>query len=144
MFDSLPRFLIDPSSLLLMMIDVVTVLLPITCCLAQSTKHKSFQEEKENNHNNTLKIMTLPQTIRLLLVVLLVGVTSLTSVVNGFNVGNDARRRVQVVSSSTTSSSSLRMTILSYGGKKKNFKPGTPLSKALPQIGLKPKYSCKK
>jgi hypothetical protein len=95
--------------------------------------------------HNTLKTMTLPQTIRLLLVVLLVSVASLTSVANGFNVGNDARRRVQVVSSSTTiTSSSLRMTVLSYGGKKKNFKPGTPLSKALPQIGLKPKYSCKK
>ena len=93
------------------------------------------------NISTSYQAMTLSQTIRLLLVVLLVGVASLTSVANGFNVGNDARRRVQVVS---TTSSSLRMTILSYGGKKKNFKPGTPLSKALPQIGLKPKYSCKK
>ena len=96
------------------------------------------------NISTSYQAMTLSQTIRLLLVVLLVGVASLTSLANGFNVGNDARRRAQVVSSSTTTSSSLRMTILSYGGKKKNFKPGTPLSKALPQIGLKPKYSCKK
>mmetsp|Transcript_16141 Transcript_16141/g.40472 ORF Transcript_16141/g.40472 Transcript_16141/m.40472 type:complete len:119 (-) Transcript_16141:1440-1796(-) len=44
----------------------------------------------------------------------------------------------------THKSSSLHMTVLSYNGKKKNFKPGTPLSKALPQIGIKPKYSCKK
>ena len=36
------------------------------------------------------------------------------------------------------------MTVLSNGTKKKNFKPGTPLSKALPQIGIKPRYSCKK
>jgi hypothetical protein len=41
-------------------------------------------------------------------------------------------------------SSSLTMTVLSYNGKKKNFKPGSPLSKALPAIGIKPKYSCKK
>mmetsp|Transcript_12129 Transcript_12129/g.13014 ORF Transcript_12129/g.13014 Transcript_12129/m.13014 type:complete len:159 (-) Transcript_12129:414-890(-) len=46
--------------------------------------------------------------------------------------------------SSSSKSSQLRMTVLSYGGKKKNFKAGTPLSKALPQIGIKPRYSCKK
>eukprot|EP00531_Pseudo-nitzschia_arenysensis_P003304 CAMPEP_0116142950 /NCGR_PEP_ID=MMETSP0329-20121206/15184_1 /TAXON_ID=697910 /ORGANISM="Pseudo-nitzschia arenysensis, Strain B593" /LENGTH=118 /DNA_ID=CAMNT_0003638225 /DNA_START=68 /DNA_END=424 /DNA_ORIENTATION=+ len=41
-------------------------------------------------------------------------------------------------------SSSLHMTVLSYNGKKKNFKPGSPLSKALPAIGIRPRYSCKK
>merc|ERR1712232_214772 len=41
-------------------------------------------------------------------------------------------------------SSSLGMTVLSNGMKKKDFKPGTPLSRALPQIGIKPRYSCKK
>lgn len=41
-------------------------------------------------------------------------------------------------------SSSLGMTILTYNGKKKNFKAGSPLSRALPAIGIRPKYSCKK
>jgi ferredoxin len=36
------------------------------------------------------------------------------------------------------------MTVLSYNGKKKDFKPGTPLSKAVAALGVKPTYSCKK
>jgi hypothetical protein len=42
------------------------------------------------------------------------------------------------------SASSLQMTMLSYNGKKKDFKAGTPLSKAVAQLGVKPTYSCKK
>jgi len=38
----------------------------------------------------------------------------------------------------------LRMTVLSYKGKKKDFKAGSPLSKACANLGVKPKYSCKK
>ena len=41
-------------------------------------------------------------------------------------------------------STTLQMTVLSYNGKKKDFKPGTPLSTAVAQLGIKPKYSCKK
>jgi len=41
-------------------------------------------------------------------------------------------------------SSSLQMTVLSYNGKKKNFKPGSPLSNAVRQLGVPVKYSCKK
>mmetsp|Transcript_6917 Transcript_6917/g.20316 ORF Transcript_6917/g.20316 Transcript_6917/m.20316 type:complete len:123 (-) Transcript_6917:138-506(-) len=44
----------------------------------------------------------------------------------------------------STSSSALQMTVLTYGTKKKDFKPGTPLSKAVAQLGVKPRYSCKK
>ncbi|CAB9506011.1 expressed unknown protein [Seminavis robusta] len=40
--------------------------------------------------------------------------------------------------------SALKMTILTYGNKKKDFKPGTPLKTALPQLGVKPVYSCRK
>ena len=40
--------------------------------------------------------------------------------------------------------SSLQMTILSYNGKKKDFKAGSPLSSAAAALGVKPKYSCKK
>jgi hypothetical protein len=36
------------------------------------------------------------------------------------------------------------MTILSYNGKKKDFKAGSPLSKAVEQLGIKPTYSCRK
>jgi len=38
----------------------------------------------------------------------------------------------------------LKMTVLSYNGKKKNFPPGSPLSKAVSALGVKVKYSCKK
>ena len=40
--------------------------------------------------------------------------------------------------------SSLQMTILTYNGKKKDFKAGSPLSSAAAALGVKPKYSCKK
>mmetsp|Transcript_24770 Transcript_24770/g.30442 ORF Transcript_24770/g.30442 Transcript_24770/m.30442 type:complete len:133 (+) Transcript_24770:118-516(+) len=39
---------------------------------------------------------------------------------------------------------SLSMTVLTYNGKKKNFKAGSPLKKAAAALGVKPKYSCKK
>mmetsp|Transcript_1102 Transcript_1102/g.1648 ORF Transcript_1102/g.1648 Transcript_1102/m.1648 type:complete len:113 (+) Transcript_1102:395-733(+) len=42
------------------------------------------------------------------------------------------------------SSSELQMTVLTYNGKKQNFKPGTPLKAACAKLGVKPKYSCKK
>mmetsp|Transcript_15282 Transcript_15282/g.42410 ORF Transcript_15282/g.42410 Transcript_15282/m.42410 type:complete len:120 (-) Transcript_15282:638-997(-) len=64
-------------------------------------------------------------------------VASLSAVVHGFQNVNTQRPAIN-------KSSSLQMTILTYNGKKKNFKAGTPLSKALPQIGIKPRYSCKK
>ena len=41
-------------------------------------------------------------------------------------------------------SSALHMTVLTYNGKKKDFKAGSPLSKAVQQLGIKPRYSCKK
>jgi ferredoxin len=40
--------------------------------------------------------------------------------------------------------SSLQMTVLSYNGKKKDFKPGSPLKSAVAALGVKPKYSCQK
>lgn len=43
-----------------------------------------------------------------------------------------------------SSSSSLQMTVLTYNGKKKNFKAGSPLKNAVSQLGLRPRYSCKK
>lgn len=48
------------------------------------------------------------------------------------------------VAATASPSSSLRMTVLSYNGKKKDFKAGTPLSKAVASLGVKPTYSCKK
>ena len=38
----------------------------------------------------------------------------------------------------------LEMTVLAYGGKKKNFKAGSSLKSAVSALGVKPKYSCKK
>ena len=45
---------------------------------------------------------------------------------------------------STLPTTDLQMTVLSYNGKKKDFKAGSPLSKAVAQLGVKVKYSCKK
>ena len=42
------------------------------------------------------------------------------------------------------SSSALEMTVLTYGSKKKDFKPGSKLSAACASLGVKPRYSCKK
>jgi hypothetical protein len=44
----------------------------------------------------------------------------------------------------TKSAAPLKMTLLTYGNKKKDFKPGTPLKTAVAQLGVKPKYSCNK
>ena len=38
----------------------------------------------------------------------------------------------------------LDMTVLSYGGKKRNFKAGSSLKSAASALGVKPKYSCRK
>jgi hypothetical protein len=42
------------------------------------------------------------------------------------------------------SSTNLKMTVLTYNGKKKDFKAGSPLKNACANLGVKPKYSCKK
>lgn len=44
----------------------------------------------------------------------------------------------------TTSTLAMQMTVLTYNGKKKNFKAGSPLSVAVAQLGVPVKYSCKK
>mmetsp|Transcript_6375 Transcript_6375/g.18754 ORF Transcript_6375/g.18754 Transcript_6375/m.18754 type:complete len:113 (-) Transcript_6375:110-448(-) len=38
----------------------------------------------------------------------------------------------------------LQMTVLTSGGRKKDFKPGSPLKDAVAALGVKPKYSCRK
>ena len=40
--------------------------------------------------------------------------------------------------------SALQMTVLTYKGKKKNFKAGSPMKNAAAGLGVKPRYSCKK
>lgn len=42
------------------------------------------------------------------------------------------------------SASSLQMTILTYNGKKKNFRAGSPLKNAVSGLGVKVTYSCRK
>jgi hypothetical protein len=46
--------------------------------------------------------------------------------------------------SATTTTTSLEMTVLSYNGKKKDFKSGSSLKSAVAALGVKPKYSCTK
>ena len=41
------------------------------------------------------------------------------------------------------SATSLEMTVLTYNGKKKDFKSGSSLKSACSALGVKPKYSCK-
>mmetsp|Transcript_2429 Transcript_2429/g.5425 ORF Transcript_2429/g.5425 Transcript_2429/m.5425 type:complete len:112 (+) Transcript_2429:94-429(+) len=40
--------------------------------------------------------------------------------------------------------SPLHMTVLTHKGKKKNFKPGSPMKNAASGLGIKPRYSCRK
>jgi hypothetical protein len=49
-----------------------------------------------------------------------------------------------LLASSKSTTTTLAMTVLSYNGKKMDFKPGTPLSRAVQQLGVNVKYSCKK
>lgn len=42
------------------------------------------------------------------------------------------------------SSTALDMTVLTYNGKKKNFRAGSPMKNAASALGVKPRYSCKK
>ncbi|MGK3750804.1 MAG: hypothetical protein ACI8RD_003104 [Bacillariaceae sp.] len=51
--------------------------------------------------------------------------------------------RTATTATTTTSTSSLHMTVLTYKGKKKDFKAGSPLKSAVASLGVKPKYSCK-
>mmetsp|Transcript_11512 Transcript_11512/g.16113 ORF Transcript_11512/g.16113 Transcript_11512/m.16113 type:complete len:115 (+) Transcript_11512:136-480(+) len=58
--------------------------------------------------------------------------------------GTDAFVPNQPSSFSTKTSSTELFTVLSYNGKKKDFKAGSPLKNACANLGVKPKYSCKK
>jgi hypothetical protein len=77
-----------------------------------------------------MKLVTLLSTFILLML------ANCAPSVGGFSIPTPSNRPL--------SSSVLRMTVLTYGSKKKDFKPGTPLSKAVEQLGVKPRYSCKK
>lgn len=90
-------------------------------------------EESHTTKDTQASKMT---SIQLSFLVVLV-VAALASTVHGFSNMNGHGSAIR-------KSSSLYMTVLSYNGKKKNFKAGSPLSKALPALGIKPRYSCKK
>ena len=45
---------------------------------------------------------------------------------------------------SARTSTALDMTVLSYNGKKKDFKEGSPMKVAVKQLGVPVKYSCSK
>jgi hypothetical protein len=57
---------------------------------------------------------------------------------DAFSVGFTASRPAAVAPTA------LSMTVLTYNGKKKDFKAGSPLSTACQQLGVKVTYSCKK
>jgi hypothetical protein len=58
---------------------------------------------------------------------------------NAFSVGFTTASRPAAVAPTA-----LSMTVLTYNGKKKDFKAGSPLSTACQQLGVKVTYSCKK
>jgi hypothetical protein len=78
-------------------------------------------------------------TIALLLALAFMAV----SIGNAFTITTSHSHSHRLLSSSSPSSSSLHMTILTYGGKKKDFKAGSPLKAACAALGVKPKYSCR-
>lgn len=47
-------------------------------------------------------------------------------------------------SSSIQRTAPLEMTVLTYNGKKKDFRAGSPMKNAASALGVKPRYSCKK
>ncbi|GKY99320.1 hypothetical protein MPSEU_000887100 [Mayamaea pseudoterrestris] len=69
--------------------------------------------------------------------IILVGL-SLLAHSNAFSVVQPTQSRRSAVSTT------LDMTVLTYGTKKKDFKPGSPLSSAVKALGVPVKYSCKK
>jgi hypothetical protein len=73
--------------------------------------------------------------MRLLVALLLVVI----SLVNGFSLVPLDRSSLL-----RASDSKLHMTILTYKGKKKDFKAGSPLKVAVKQLGVPVKYSCNK
>jgi hypothetical protein len=92
---------------------------------------------------STCLCLRVPATMRsitkgfILIMLCLVGKRT----VDGFVIGLPPSALLASSSSTTTT---LAMTVLSYNGKKMDFKPGTPLSRAVQQLGVKVKYSCKK
>ena len=47
-------------------------------------------------------------------------------------------------SSSIQRTAPLEMTVLTYNGKKKDFRAGSPMKNAASGLGIKPRYSCRK
>ena len=72
------------------------------------------------------------------LIAFLVAFIASACAVDGFSVQLSAAAR------SSSSSWALQMTVLTYGSKKKDFKPGSPLKNACSALGVQPRYSCKK
>jgi ferredoxin len=70
---------------------------------------------------------------------LLLAVCSVLSGCNGFGSLSDTSFALR-----RPAGTALSMTVLSYNGKKKDFPPGSSLEKAIAQLGVKVKYSCKK
>jgi hypothetical protein len=81
----------------------------------------------------------LSLTSKMRIVALLLACFSVSFHVNAFSVVPSASS-----SSHRAVTTSLRMTVLTYGSKKKDFKPGSAMSSAMSALGVPIKYSCKK
>mmetsp|Transcript_62470 Transcript_62470/g.94348 ORF Transcript_62470/g.94348 Transcript_62470/m.94348 type:complete len:114 (+) Transcript_62470:165-506(+) len=67
----------------------------------------------------------------------LVAFLTMLAVVGAFQSSNPQKNR-------RVKGTSLQMTVLTYNGKKRDFKAGSPLKAAASGLGIKPKYSCRK
>mmetsp|Transcript_25541 Transcript_25541/g.60412 ORF Transcript_25541/g.60412 Transcript_25541/m.60412 type:complete len:130 (-) Transcript_25541:295-684(-) len=89
-------------------------------------------------------MVSFSSTILLAVLAIIAGSFMTQSGVTGFTINNNHNNNNNNFAASKTSNTALHMTVLTYNGKKKNFKAGSPLKNAVAQLGVKPRYSCKK
>ena len=94
--------------------------------------YRTRTKSRNNQSVQSLFIMMRQFLTLFALVAMMVGTDAFVSQNNAF------------VATTQKSSSSLQMTVLTYGNKKKDFKPGSKLSAACSALGVKPRYNCKK
>ena len=120
-----------------MMIDVhiIFFILLSRCCHSYHLSFRSIHWSVTQNH----KKMKTASLLTAFLMALWGVEAFVTTQPTSFGVIVAARS-----DTTTTTTTSLQMTVLTYKGKKKNFPPGSPLSKACASLGVPVKYSCRK
>jgi hypothetical protein len=97
--------------------------------------------ENETSQSQALNEFEVALVAMKSLLLILAALSSLLLDCRGFSGQPGASFLVRGVKPSSTA---ISMTVLSYNGKKKDFPAGSSLGKAIAQLGVKVKYSCKK